>query len=217
MTRRGLMLQFAVLSRTRGRSPVPQSPVKASEEDNARVPEWLTAETDARSATPHADLRCTADRFIDLVIHSMPQGYEIPCSQVVVISDFSAFLRSRSDLLGRPALIEKARRSIAFTIDSTWPIYFNAEQYRRFSDAFETGGQKALLWVMVAVAGHELTHATGQAKESDGLLTELSLISRFMHEGKIPKTFAFDMNELKQQFVRTVLAENASIDKKRPE
>jgi hypothetical protein len=79
-------------------------------------------------STPHAEpVECTGDRFIDRVIRSMPQGYEIPCAQVVAITDFRAFLRSRPDLLGRPAIVEKAHRSIAFTIDSTWPIYFNAE------------------------------------------------------------------------------------------
>jgi hypothetical protein len=47
---------------------------------------------------------------------------------------------------------------------------------------------------MVAVAGHELTHATGHPKESDGLLTERSLISRYMFMRlKIVPTLSFMM------------------------
>ncbi|MBV9762085.1 MAG: hypothetical protein JO340_16090 [Acidobacteriaceae bacterium] len=205
MTRRGFMFQLAALNGTHGRKAASRSPIKALGRDgNDRGPESL-------QATPPADLRCTGDPFIDLVIRSMPPGYEISCSHVVTITDFSAFLRSRPDLHGRPALIEKAHRSIAFTIDSTWPIYFNAEQYRRLADAYETSHQEALIWVMVAVAGHELTHATGHPKESDGLLTELSLISRFMHEGKIGKDFPIDMDELERQFVSAVLGENGRV------
>jgi hypothetical protein len=153
---------------------------------------------------------CTADDFVDLVLRSMPQGYEISCDRVVIIKNFDVFLHDRPDVQAKPELVEKAHRSIAFTVNSTWPVYFNFEQYKPLAEAYARTHEQAIIWTMVAVAGHERTHATGHANESDALLTELSLISRFIHEGKIPNTFKIDLEELKQQFIRAVQSESAA-------
>ncbi|MBV9760274.1 MAG: hypothetical protein JO340_06915 [Acidobacteriaceae bacterium] len=153
---------------------------------------------------------CSGDDFIDEVLRSMPQGYEIPCDRVVVVKDFGAFLRGMPDLRAKPELVAKAHRSIAFTINATWPIYFNFDQYKLLAETHTRTRQDAILWMMVVVSGHELTHAMGDADESDALLTELSLLSRFMHEGKIPADFNIDFKELKQQFVRAIKTEDRS-------
>jgi hypothetical protein len=142
---------------------------------------------------------CTLNPLVAAAWRELPSDQRFPCDgeHIVLVPDFTGFLKAHPDIAARPDLREKARHAFAFSISATWPIYINLDSHQPLIDAFLTSRP----WIAFAIAGvlaHERVHATGTLSESRGLLAEYELDCRFRERGKLPREF--DLEGLRKQY-----------------